>query len=54
MSSEIAGSEQTATLELRVPPAFDVQDAMRALAALDGVHRVAAAETRPSVAGLEP
>ncbi len=53
MSSEIAGDEQRASLELRVPPAFAVQDLMRALAAMDGVHRVAAAETRPTVGGLE-
>jgi putative Mg2+ transporter-C (MgtC) family protein len=53
MSSEIAGSEQSASLELRVPPAFDVQALMRAVAALDGVRRVAATETRPTIGGLD-
>jgi len=53
VSSEIEGGEQRTTLELRVPPAFDVQAAMREVAALAGVRKVGAAELRPAIVGLE-
>jgi len=53
MTSEIERGEQSVTLELRIPPGFDLQAAMRRLAAIEGVRGVGAAEVHPMLPAME-